>query len=72
MMSVSDAERVTGYHVGGISPFGQKKPIPTVIDEDAAKLDLVLVTGGQRGLQIEPASGDMLRILRATMARVTT
>lgn len=49
MMRPADAERLTGYHVGGISPFGQKKRVPTAIEESAT----VFVNGGQRGLQIE-------------------
>lgn len=53
MMRPADAERLTGYHVGGISPFGQRKPVTTVIDEAAMDEASVFVNGGQRGLQIE-------------------
>ena len=53
MMQPSDAERITGYHVGGISPFGQKKRVPAAIDSAALAHTTVFVNGGQRGLQIE-------------------
>ena len=53
MMRPADAERLTGYHVGGISPFGQKKRVPTAIEESALNETTVFVNGGQRGLQIE-------------------
>src|SRR5215813_4613321 len=53
MMSPADAERLTGYHVGGISPFAQKKRVPIVIDEGAMTESTVFVNAGQRGLQIE-------------------
>lgn len=53
MMRPADAERLTGYRVGGISPFGQKKRVPTAIEEAAMSETTVLMNGGQRGLQIE-------------------
>jgi Cys-tRNA(Pro)/Cys-tRNA(Cys) deacylase len=53
MMLPTDAERITGYHVGGISPFGQKKKVPVAIDHAAMTHTTVFVNGGQRGLQIE-------------------
>jgi Cys-tRNA(Pro)/Cys-tRNA(Cys) deacylase len=53
MMKPADAERLTGYHVGGISPFGQKKRVPVAIDEAALAETTVYLNGGQRGLQIE-------------------
>jgi Cys-tRNA(Pro)/Cys-tRNA(Cys) deacylase len=53
MMGPADAERLTGYHVGGISPFGQKKRVPVAIERKAMDNLTVFVNGGQRGLQIE-------------------
>jgi Cys-tRNA(Pro)/Cys-tRNA(Cys) deacylase len=53
MMRPADAERLTGYHVGGISPFGQKKRVPVAIELKAMENLTVFVNGGQRGLQIE-------------------
>ena len=53
MMRPADAERLTGYHVGGISPFGQKKRVPVAIERAAMENLTVFVNGGQRGLQIE-------------------
>ena len=52
MMKPADAERLTGYKVGGISPFGQKKPVPSCVEELALLEDQVFLNGGQRGLQI--------------------
>jgi Cys-tRNA(Pro)/Cys-tRNA(Cys) deacylase len=55
MMKPSDAERVTGYKVGGISPFGQSRKVATLIEAQALAHDLVYVNGGQRGLQVRLA-----------------
>ena len=52
MMKPAEAERLTGYKVGGISPFGQRRVVPTAIEQSALQEDLVYVNGGQRGLQI--------------------
>lgn len=68
MMPPGDAERVTGYHVGGISPFGQKRLAPTAIEEAALAEDLVYINGGQRGLQVRLAPGDAQRVLKAVAA----
>lgn len=71
MMKPADAERITGYRVGGVSPFGQKKAVPTVIDAAAAALPEAFVNGGQRGLQVRLAPGELVRVLAATVAAIT-
>src|SRR5579871_4835874 len=53
MMKPADAERTSGYTVGGISPFGQRRDVPTVMEEQALAHEFVFVNGGQRGLQIK-------------------
>jgi Cys-tRNA(Pro)/Cys-tRNA(Cys) deacylase len=71
MMRPADAERLTGYHVGGISPFGQKKRVPTAIDEAALREATVYLNGGQRGLQIELDPSDACKALDAIAAALT-
>jgi Cys-tRNA(Pro)/Cys-tRNA(Cys) deacylase len=71
MMKPADAERMTGYRVGGVSPFGQKRAVPTVIDADAAALPEAFVNAGQRGLQARLAPADLVRVLGAIVAAVT-
>ena len=53
MMRPADAERLTGYHVGGISPFAQKKRVPVAVERTALAESTIYLNGGQRGLQIE-------------------
>lgn len=53
MMRPADAERMTGYVVGGISPFGQKRAVPTAMEETALAQETVFLNGGQRGVQVE-------------------
>ena len=64
------AERATGYVAGGISPIGQKTAHPTVIDETVWLFDTVFVSGGRRGLDVELAPGDLVRLTDATVADI--
>jgi Cys-tRNA(Pro)/Cys-tRNA(Cys) deacylase len=68
MMRPADAERITGYHVGGISPLGQKRPVPTAIEESAMAEAEIFVNGGQRGLQIRLTPQDLQAALQAKVA----
>ncbi len=68
MMPVPDAERVSGYKVGGVSPFGQLRPVCTVIEQSALAHDLVYINGGQRGLQVRLDPVEAKRILDARSA----
>lgn len=67
---VAVAQRSSGYVVGGVSPIGQRTPLPTVIDTSAANHDTILVSGGRRGLQIAIAPDDLVRITDATVAPI--
>ena len=64
------AERRTGYVVGGISPFGQKQPSPTFVDEWATALDVVHCSGGRRGLEVGVAPSAFVEALGATFAPI--
>jgi Cys-tRNA(Pro)/Cys-tRNA(Cys) deacylase len=68
MMRPADAERLTGYKVGGISPFGQKKLVPTAIEEQALREERVFINGGQRGLQVSLSPADAQAALKAKAA----
>lgn len=70
MMKPAEAERLTGYHVGGISPFGQKKAVPTAIEESALAEPHVYINGGQRGVQVRLDPKDAQRALKAIIAAV--
>jgi Cys-tRNA(Pro)/Cys-tRNA(Cys) deacylase len=56
------AERATGYVAGGISPLGQRRPLPLTLDDSALAFDTILVSAGKRGLQIELAPADLVRL----------
>jgi Cys-tRNA(Pro)/Cys-tRNA(Cys) deacylase len=71
MMKPADAERITGFKVGGVSPFGQKKRAPTVVDEAALAHARVFVNAGQRGLQAELSPADLVAALGARVAAIT-
>jgi Cys-tRNA(Pro)/Cys-tRNA(Cys) deacylase len=64
------AERATGYVVGGISPIGGRRPMPTVVDASALEWDTVFVSGGRRGLQVELAPADLVRVTSGRTAPV--
>ena len=70
MLPPHEAERITGYHVGGISPFGQKKRVRTFIAQSALAHETIIVNGGRRGLQIELRPSDVLELLGATDAEL--
>lgn len=72
MLDPKQAERLTGYVVGGISPFGQRRPLPTIIDETCANHATIYVSGGRRGLDIEITWSDLVRVLNATVAGIAT
>ena len=71
MMKPADAERIAGYKVGGISPFGQTRAVPVVIDETALLWEAIFLNGGQRGLQVCLAGADAARVLGAVVADVS-
>ena len=68
MMKPAMAEKLTGYVVGGISPFSQKKPVPTAIEIESMAEPLVYMNGGQRGLQVRLSPQDALKALGAIAA----
>ncbi|MCK1473660.1 Cys-tRNA(Pro) deacylase [Bradyrhizobium sp. 197] len=70
MMKSLEAERVTSFKVGGISPFGQRKPVRTVIEQSALVHDQVYINGGQRGLQVRLKPDDARVVLKAVVADV--
>jgi Cys-tRNA(Pro)/Cys-tRNA(Cys) deacylase len=70
MAEVAAAERATGYVAGGISPVGQKRAHPTVLDESALAHDTILVSGGRRGFDIELAPDDLVAVTGAVTATI--
>lgn len=71
MAERADAERATGYVLGGISPLGQRKRLRTVVDESARDFDRVFCSAGRRGLEVELAPADLIRLTGAVVAPVT-
>lgn len=72
LADAAEAARVTGYVVGGISPLGQRRALTTVLDTSAEQLATVFVSAGRRGLEIELAPGDLLRLTRARFAAIAS
>ena len=70
MLGAAEAERITGYHVGGISPFGQKKRVRVFVEQSALAFPRIVVNGGRRGLQAELAPDDLVRVLGAVAADI--
>lgn len=68
MMKVPDAERLTGYKVGGIGPFGQKRKVPTALDETAELYDIIYINAGQRGLLLSIAPADAVKAAEMKVA----
>ena len=72
MADVTAAERATGYVAGGISPLGQRKRLPVVIDSSALALATMFCSAGRRGLEIELAPADLIRLAGARVAAIAT
>jgi Cys-tRNA(Pro)/Cys-tRNA(Cys) deacylase len=70
MAASAAAERATGYVIGGISPLGQRRKLPTVVDLSATGFDTVYVSAGRRGLDLELSPMDLIRVTGATTARI--
>jgi Cys-tRNA(Pro)/Cys-tRNA(Cys) deacylase len=71
MADPAEAERATGYVVGGISPLGTRRALPVVVDRAALEHATVFVSAGRRGLQVELAPADLVRLSSAHLARLT-
>ncbi|HPD29502.1 MAG TPA: aminoacyl-tRNA deacylase [Phycisphaerae bacterium] len=65
-----EAEKITGYRVGGISPFAMRRQLPVVIEESLLALDRIIVNGGRRGVLVEMATEDVVRLLNARPADI--
>lgn len=71
MIAPEEAERLTGYVTGGISPFGQKRPLPVYVDASILTHPTIYCSAGQRGLQVEVSPADLIDVLHATTARLS-
>jgi Cys-tRNA(Pro)/Cys-tRNA(Cys) deacylase len=72
MVKPADAERISGYKIGGISPLGQKKPLRCFFDDSALALPFIVINGGQRGLQIKAAPTDLLAATKGIAVAIAT
>lgn len=70
MAAPADAERTTGYVLGGISPLGQRKRLPTVLDASALAFPTVFVSAGKRGLEVEVSPSDLAKLTSAVTAEI--
>ncbi len=70
MAPVAEAERSSGYVAGGISPMGQRRLLPTIVDRSASDFPTVFVSAGRRGLQVELAPEDLVAVCRARVANI--
>jgi Cys-tRNA(Pro)/Cys-tRNA(Cys) deacylase len=71
MANKDEAQKVTGYLLGGISPLGQKKLLKTVLDDSVKSFQTIFISGGKRGLDIEVKPQDLEKLLRAKVYKVT-
>ena len=65
-----DAERITGYQIGGIGPFGLRRPLPVFLDETTAQHDEIVINAGARGTMIRLSTADLIRLTEATVADI--
>ena len=70
MANKDEAQKVTGYLLGGISPLGQKKLLKTVLDESVNKFGTIFISGGKRGLDIEVKPCDLEKLLKAKIHKI--
>jgi Cys-tRNA(Pro)/Cys-tRNA(Cys) deacylase len=70
LADTSEAEKLTGYQVGGISPFALRRSLPVVIEESLLALEKIIVNGGRRGTLVELGTGELVRLLDATPADI--